>query len=133
MIFMWSDDLLTGNSAIDNQHKQIIEAFRLLLNACNHRQGRDEVDNTLHYLTQYTVTHFDAEEKLQIECSYPDYDEHKAEHEYFTREIDKLNRKFNDEGATAELVAEVVTGLGEWLVSHIKKSDKDFAVYYRTH
>lgn len=46
MAYKWDISLETGNIAIDEQHKSLINAINELLEACSHGKGRAEVLNS---------------------------------------------------------------------------------------
>ena len=62
MAIEWNEKLATGNSNIDDQHKELFCRFDTLLAACNQRKGKDEVHNLLLFLGDYVKTHFSMEE-----------------------------------------------------------------------
>lgn len=61
MAYKWTPDLETGNSLIDGQHKELIEAINKLLDACGNGKGRAEIEATLVFLNNYVVKHFNDE------------------------------------------------------------------------
>ena len=123
MAFTWTKDLETGNAQIDREHQEPIRALNDLLAACSVGKGRSELSRTLDFLEQYTRTHFQHEETLQLQSRYPDYAAHKKLHEGFVRTVGNLSAKLKAEGPTIQLVGEINQQLGNWLVNHIKKED----------
>ena len=69
----FDETLVTGNDMIDSQHKELIDRINQLLESCEEGQGKIKAVKMLDYLLDYTVFHFEAEEKLQEE-----YDEIEA-------------------------------------------------------
>jgi hemerythrin len=131
MGYTWSKDLETGNTTIDTQHKQLIQAINDLLAACASGQGRAALDKTLDFLNQYTAKHFGDEEKLQLQYKYPDYPNHKKLHEGFKTTVKELSRRLQAEGPTITLVGKVNSSIGDWLVNHIKREDTKVAAHIR--
>lgn len=123
MAFLWTKELETGNAQIDSEHKQLIEAINNLLTACSSGHGRDELANTVDFLSQYTKTHFGHEETLQRQTGYPDYANHKRYHESFIKIVNDFSVRLKSEGATIKLVGEINSQLGGWLLNHIKSED----------
>lgn len=123
MAFTWTKDLETGNAQIDREHQELIRALNDLFAACSVGNGRSELSRTLDFLEQYTRTHFQHEETLQIQSRYPDYAAHKKLHEGFVKTVSQLSAKLKAEGPTIQLVGEINQQLGNWLVNHIKKED----------
>lgn len=132
MAYQMTPDLLTGNSLIDTEHKQLFDAINSLLDACSKGQGRAEIEKTTKFLYDYTSKHFADEEKLQIQSRYPEYQAHKQLHEGFKKSVLELNKKLTEQGATVALVGEVNSLIAGWLINHIKREDKKLAEYLKT-
>ena len=75
MAIEWRESLATGHEEIDNQHKELFKRFNNLLTACNKGKGNEEVGNLLKFLSDYVVSHFAAEEQLQIRHNFSGYQE----------------------------------------------------------
>lgn len=132
MAYKWSDDLLTGNTQIDTEHKELIKAINDLLEACSKGKGRAELENTVKFLSSYTKTHFAHEESLQIKYNYPDYDNHRKYHKYFIDQVESINKKLLAEGSSIALVGEINSKVGKWIISHIKKEDVKVAEHIKS-
>lgn len=131
MAYSWDKSLETGNTIIDEQHKSIIDAINNLLEACSKGKGRSEVENTLKFLQDYVVKHFNDEEKLQIKSNYPDYKAHKEKHEAFKKTVNEIAQEYSTSGASIQLVAKVNSSVAGWLISHIKSEDKKVALHIK--
>ncbi len=123
MAFTWTKDLETGNTQIDTEHKELIQAINNLLEACSSGKGRAEISNTMDFLNQYTKTHFAHEQVLQQKYKYPDFDNHKKYHEGFIKVVDDISTRLKANGPTIQLVGEINMQLGSWLINHIKRED----------
>jgi len=131
MAYTWSEDLATGNAAIDAQHKELIKAMNDMLDACFSGQGHAKLDPTIQFMVDYAEKHFADEESLQMQCRYPDYQNHKKLHDAFKVTVKDLAKHLMEEGPTTALVRKVNSSVGDWLVSHIKNEDKKVAKYIR--
>lgn len=131
MAIEWNKNLETGNSNIDNQHKELFRRFDSLMEACNQRKGKEEVYKVLLFLGDYVKTHFAMEEELQRSRNYPLYPDHKEQHEGFIKELEKLKQQFEMEGATLSLVIQTNQSMVSWLINHINVKDKELAAYLR--
>jgi hemerythrin len=128
----WNKNLETGNINIDNQHKELFRRFDSLMEACNQRKGKEEVQKVLLFLGDYVRTHFAMEEELQRSHNYPLYPAHKEQHVAFIKDLEKLEQQFNQEGVTLGLVIQTNQRMVDWLINHINVKDKDLAAYLRT-
>ena len=132
MSIKWNENLETGNSEIDNQHKELFRRFGNLLDACDQGKAKEEVCNLLLFLGVYVMTHFATEEEVMLRHNYPHYQSHKEEHDNFTRDLHSLEEQLRQEGATIQLVIQTNKTMISWLVNHISVSDKEMATFLRT-
>ena len=117
----FDETLVTGNDMIDSQHKELIDRINQLL---------ERAVKMLDYLLDYTVFHFEAEEKLQEEIQYPGIQEHKAKHAEFKQAVKELQEMLEEEeGPTDAFVAQVQKNVVDWLYDHIKGFDRSVAEY----
>lgn len=131
MVYKWTDDLLTGSTQIDNEHKELIKAINDLLEACSKGKGRTELEKTVKFLSSYTKTHFAHEEFLQIKSKYPDYNNHKKYHQHFIDTVENINKKLLENGPSIVLVGEINSKVANWIINHIKKEDVKVAAHIR--
>ena len=125
----FTEDLLTGNDMIDEQHEQLFGHINNLLRACGEGKGRVELGRAVQFLIDYTEEHFSAEERLQDKYKYPDRENHKRYHEAFKHAIRELADELERDGATVTLVGKINKSVGDWLVNHVKKQDVRVAAH----
>jgi len=131
MAYKWDSSLETGYDKVDNQHKQLITAVNNLMEASAGGKGDKAVMETLDFLTGYAIKHFSDEEKLQTEFNYPDYLNHKRIHDDFKALVGRLVQRVAKEGPTGELIDEVSSIIGAWLLNHIKGDDFRMATFVK--
>ncbi len=132
MAYSLTPDLMTGNTLIDSEHRQLIDAINGLLDACSKGKGREEITRTMKFLQDYTKKHFGDEERLQLSSGYPDYTNHKSYHAYFIKKVDELSARLAKEGPSVAIVAEINRALADWLFNHIKTQDVKVAAHIRS-
>ena len=126
----YNDSLITGNDMIDTQHRELVDRMNKLIESCDENNSKSVAIKTLDFLSDYMNFHFSAEEHLQKEIAYPEYDRHKAEHTLFKRTINELEQLLEDEdGLSGEFTSRVQEQVVEWFYSHVKHFDKPFAAY----
>jgi len=126
----FTEDLITGNELIDSQHKELIGRINKLLDSCEAENGAVTAIKTLDYLADYTNFHFGAEEELQKEIGYPDYDKHKEQHEGFKKTISELDEMLQEEeGPSPAFIAKVEENVIKWFYTHISGFDRSVAEY----
>jgi len=131
MLIDWSYEYSIGIPRIDEQHKFFFEAVHRLHRECLSGEGKDVVLETLVFLTNYAVGHFQAEEALMREHEYAHVQEHANLHAAFLEEYSKLTKEFDELGPSqdlAERTGEMVQG---WLVDHIAKADMAYAKHIK--
>lgn len=140
MPIIWTKEYSIGVDEMDAQHKMlliIINRIELISNG-NPQRGdfENKVKSVLQELYNYTVLHFSSEEVIMKMFSYPDFDNHKKQHDKF---IDLVNgkkteiEKMLDEGKIEEVnheIKEIYTFLSNWLLTHIKKTDSDYTIFF---
>lgn len=122
---------MIGVPQIDNQHRKLIEAIDKLMEACKQGKGRVEIEKTLVFTLQYTIKHFNDEEKLQEKHKYPGLSEHKQIHKRFTEDIAALAQEFNKLGPSIALTVKLNQSLVDWVINHISTEDKKVGEHIR--
>ncbi|OGW32992.1 MAG: hypothetical protein A2X58_12425 [Nitrospirae bacterium GWC2_56_14] len=132
MSLQWSENLASGSSDIDTQHKELIVRVNSLLLAVDKgTTAREEISKIVQYLTDYVVFHFGNEEKYMAKYNYSSATAHKAQHEQFVRTFMKLKDRLMMEGINAPLAQEIKDLCVDWLVNHIKYSDRALGMYLK--
>ena len=128
----FDESLVTGNTMIDNQHKELIAKIDALLTCCEQGGGKVQAIKMLDYLENYTEFHFAEEEKLQKEVSYPALEGHRQKHEEFKKAVEVLyDMLVEEEGPSEAFVAAVKKNVVDWLFDHIKNMDQALATYIK--
>jgi len=126
-LFQWNDALNVGHLEIDSQHRMLFQYANKLHAAMLAGQGKDVLSQTLSDLITYTQRHFATEEKLMQAHHYPEYPQHKAEHDALTRKVSQLQNDYV--AGRAVLTAEVLQFLKDWLNHHIGEIDRKVGKY----
>ncbi len=122
----WSDKLSTGVPSIDQQHKKLVGMANTLYDAMKAGHGKEVLNETLAGLINYTVTHFNYEEKLFAQTGYPKAAPHVKEHEDLKKQVLAIQEKMKA-GVSFAQSMEVMEFLKNWLINHIMGSDKAYA------
>ncbi len=127
----WSADLETGDERVDSQHRQLFVLLNNLIMACADGSGEDKLFETLGFLTNYTVQHFNDEEALQLQYDFPEFERHKKMHDGFKAKVGELVQRFMDSGSSEALLGDVNRIVAVWLINHIHREDKKICVHIR--
>ncbi len=120
-LIAWNDALVTGNEAIDADHKKLVSYVNDLHTALQQGKGKQVIGPILQNLVTYTRQHFAREEAFWTKARYPQLDVHKRQHAELLAKVDDFKKKF-DSGAVL-LTLEVMNFLSGWLTKHILGSD----------
>jgi len=125
----WSDDYLTGLTAIDTDHRML---FALVndLNARVTSGDRSGIGLALQTLSDYVDYHFSREEKAMEAAGYQDLVAHVKRHRKLAETVDSLVL-MHAENPDALDGEEVMTFLGGWLTGHILESDMAYVPHLR--
>ena len=127
----WREDLNTGISVIDGQHKRIVAYINQLYDA-RHDDPTNEslINSTMVELLDYTISHFAFEESLLEDVGFEDLLEHKKSHNAF---CDKIF-VFRDELLNGDDIADkLLKVLHDWLFGHILHDDKQYVSHVKKH
>ena len=125
----WSDDFLVGNSTIDTQHKELVNMTNDFYAGVKMGGLVAKVYflQTIKGAVNYIKNHFQDEEALMRKAEYPDYEEHKKQHEYFVNEVTLQIKNFEKEDNPDP--AGFVKYLMNWILNHVGHSDKKYSPY----
>ncbi|MGP1415197.1 MAG: bacteriohemerythrin [Treponema sp.] len=119
----WDESLSVGYIEIDGHHKKLISIMQELHSILSlpANEYRLKVGKILKKLSDYTVYHFEQEEKIMRQHKYPSLEEHAKIHASF---IKKLNESLPlMAGGDKKTAIEMYNFLGAWLVRHIAVDD----------
>jgi hemerythrin len=128
-LFQWDDSYSVGYAEIDNQHKRWFQLAHELHSAVVTGKGKEVLRQTLASLVTYTKGHLAMEERLMLTHGYPDYQEHKDQHESVLRKLLALQQDFETGRATVAM--DFLKFLKAWLAQHINVLDHRVGAYLR--
>lgn len=126
-LMVWDDALSVGVAEVDRQHKVLIDLLNLLHSSTTSGKGNDTLKKVLADLANYTVNHFDFEEKMLAQHGYPEFPQHKESHERLTAKVLHFKDEFDSGRGT--LGVELFMFLRSWLNGHIRGSDRHYAKF----
>ena len=124
----WSSGLDVGVTDFNKQHQRLVGMINDLHAAMLEGKGSQAIGGILKEMGDYTVYHFQAEEKLMVAKNYPSYAAHKAEHDGFVAKVLDLTARHQQ--GTLALSVEALNFLKDWLVHHIQGTDKQYRIFF---
>ncbi|HTR37690.1 MAG TPA: bacteriohemerythrin [Bryobacteraceae bacterium] len=129
-MFDWKPEYSVGHAEIDSQHKRLFVLAGDLHTAMISGKGKNILSKTLAELISYTKLHFATEERLMKAHNYPDYAQHKANHDSLTAKVVEFQRDF-ETGHVAVTVG-LLQFLQDWLRHHIRETDRKIALFLKS-
>ena len=123
----WTDKYSVGNPLVDAYHHiffQMVDEFRTAMA----QQVPPAMEDRIAFLVDYTLMHFDSEEKLMEKVGYPDVAAHKATHMDFREKMLDLHNRYKAD-ANAVDAEEVLLLVQNWFSHHILGTDMEFKPY----
>ena len=128
-IISWDGSYNLGIELIDNQHKELVRLINLLFNAC--LTGNETLETTfkdsMSRMVDYVRYHFTAEQDLLMRVNYPNFNEHKKQHEVLIKNILEASKEHSS--GKKFVPHNFVRTLKDWVLGHIAVSDKAYAAY----
>jgi len=123
--FKWTEDLMIGVKAIDEDHQSFFDICNNLI----HIENKGEIDRLviisyLNILNEYIEGHFLREEKAMKKSNYPHYAGHRHHHEVFKKRVEDLSKLYIDE--KIDILQDLIHLITNWLISHIKIEDMKY-------
>jgi hemerythrin len=131
-LLTWNPQMSVGVRQLDDDHKKLIAMINELHAAMLVGHSSDVVGDILRRLVNYTVEHFNREEKHFAATNYPGAALHKREHERLKSQVAAEVEKFKS-GNRASLSMETLSFLRDWLKHHIQESDKSYSAHLNAH
>lgn len=128
---VWSDKLSFGIPVIDSQHQHFVELMDLAYDAFYKKETKEELAILLENIKEYTISHFETEEKYFDLFKYENADEHKQAHLLLKEQLLNLMKKFEIDGT--KIMPELIDFLEDWLVSHLEFQDKKYVTCFKEH
>lgn len=126
---IWKDEYKIGVELVDSQHEELFNRlgdFIVTVRSDQEKEEkRKEIEETLNFMGEYVVTHFNAEEALQQKHNYPDYENHHKIHEDFKAEIAEFKEQYKENDYDEDFVLEFSGRLLTWLINHVASTDQD--------
>lgn len=123
----WSNSMSVGDLHIDEQHRILIDTINQLASA-EVRNDRPLLAMIIDELVNYTVYHFEYEERVIEYAGYPDLERHRRAHRGFVKWVEELREEFTHH-RRRQLDDRILGFLRDWLREHILGEDRRYRPY----
>lgn len=131
-MFCWKEEYSCKIKRIDEQHKRLFEIGQSIYDLAtdeHHLNYYDRILDLIDDLREYTIYHFEDEERIMKLYDYPGYDEQKKIHDNFIHKIENINLDTIDEDPQ-KAVLKLLDFLYNWIGGHIIGKDLKIKDYF---
>lgn len=121
---VWKDEYDFGIPEIDKQHRGIARHINALYEAIKIGGDKNEIQEALKKMIEFTRVHFKYEEELAAKHEYADLAVLKEEHIALINELNEKSRNFTMTGK--DLLPDLLPFYREWLINHTQGTDKRY-------
>jgi hemerythrin len=126
-LIVWDDTYKVNVQRCDQDHQKLFSLFNELYKAMSKGNVNETIREVVRELSEYTKTHFAAEEALLERANYPGLAAHRLAHQDFIAQVKKFEEDIEN-GGNPNLIA-VLGFLKDWLSKHIKQNDRAYTAH----
>jgi hemerythrin len=129
-LLTWNHACAVGVKAMDEQHAVLMDTLNEIRLALVYGTGREQVNEGLSRLIEFTRMHFASEEQLLEKHAFPGSAEHRKAHQKLLAQIEEaaLRTQHNDELH----MQSILLFLRDWYMSHIEDFDSQYGAWLNT-
>ena len=122
---VWKEEFGVGYEELDAQHKYMFGLINELFAAIREGHEAEKVKQIIDGAVDYSRRHFADEERIMLQCGFPQFSSHKQIHDHYSQKINELMTDYR--GRFGGVSSELLQFLKAWWLSHILKMDKEYA------
>lgn len=120
----WKVEWESGNRAIDEEHRELVESANSLLYLFLAEAEKDKILPEVDKVLNCIIKHFHDEEQILIVTGYPDYENHAEIHKTLLDKVFQFKKSYQaGELKLAEFFSFIVNDL---IIGHIQNADTDY-------
>lgn len=124
-ILPWSSLMSVGNPLIDQQHRTLLRIVNDVYAGVIFGRSMDIFSDEFPVLMDYVTKHFMVEEMLMEASGYPDYQNHKQQHNQLREKLESIGKKLEQDKDSLDYV-KVCNFLSNWLTAHVMAEDQEY-------
>lgn len=125
-IVCWKDEYSLGVEEIDFEHRIFVKTIQKIEQAILENKGNQFINRLIMELLKYASFHFQSEENIMVDISYPAFLEHKTQHEHLLSQLQLVIVKIE---IGEQKIQELPNFLLDWFKSHTLTEDLKLTKY----
>ena len=128
-LIQWDSKFNVGVRTLDGQHQQLINIINELHEAMCKGHAKEVQTALLQRLSRYAAEHLNTEEKMLSSNGYPNFAQHKAQHDNYISKMREFEQKVGT--GHVSLAITLLPFLKDWWTGHILKTDQQYTVFFK--
>lgn len=125
----WRPEYNVSVKAFNDDHKKLFGFLNELQQGVSSGIGVSNMGYIIKGLVDYTTEHFRREEIMMGKYHYPEYEDHKMEHNKLLKKVGQFYSDFQEGKSTFSL--ELLSFLNDWISNHILNTDMKYKPFFR--
>jgi hemerythrin len=126
---IWDKSWSVQIDSIDREHQKLFKMINDLYEHIGKKSNNEIIATLIKEMKDYTIHHFATEETYFKQFGYPEYEEHKAQHDEFVNKVHDLEKRFK--AGRLILSYEITSFLKDWIKNHIKGTDTKYITFMK--
>jgi hemerythrin len=124
----WNERYSVSVPQLDSQHRQILDLLQEMKQYALDRHAIERVPAAMETLNSYVLAHLRREERLLCAVHYPQYEEHRLEHDSYLEKVAAIQADLQH--GRRDVAIRLVNFLRAWWTHHILTSDRQYGRYF---
>ena len=116
------NSLLVGHAVIDQDHRDLVPLVNVFLASIKSGASKHNICDDIDEISVRFSAHFERENQIMIETSYPDIQSHLAEHRALLGDLRKFLHTIEE--SSGDQIVATTKAIEDWFLKHIANSDK---------
>lgn len=124
----WKREYSVSVKRFNDDHRQLFQYLNDLHQGLISGLNISDMGYILKGLMEYTIVHFQEEERMMKKFNYPEFESHRIEHEMLLKRVGEFYRDFIQGKKAFSL--ELLSFLDDWVTSHILTMDMKYKPFF---
>ena len=124
--FFWRPEYSINVAAMDNHHKKLFVLAEKTYNCIRNNEPPEVLDKEIDYLLEYTIFHFNSEERLLEKNNYDILEDHQKKHAQLINKVIQFKEDFKKGSLHDD---DLFVLLRDWILNHIFDEDRRYGKF----